>query len=144
MENLPEKWAVKRTADNYEKVNEYFNYLFEQGRSYYDCTDGFMHNGGDVSSEDLDFRYTLLTSDQFMQLVYNPWKAKQNRDGWVKYSDDNMPKVGRYLVVTRNLFKNPTIDVATFGDSLYWIHDGLGNIDKSVTHWRELPEPPKS
>lgn len=89
MEKLPERWAVERTPENYKQVNEWANanlhcgpYFNEQGTV---ISDGYIN-----CSLDND-EHELLTSDQFMRLLYNPWKQSQNLDGWVKNKDGLLP-----------------------------------------------------
>lgn len=69
---LPEKWYVKRTPDNYQVINEYFN---RTKVSHYSSREGYVY------SQDMDQSlaphtsihrtFTEITFDQFKQYVLN-------------------------------------------------------------------------
>ncbi|MBE8596818.1 DUF551 domain-containing protein [Xenorhabdus sp. BG5] len=75
--------------------------------------------------------------------------------GWIKLSD-NKPPYGRYLVLYRNSLNEARYSIVTFCgvtrsidsddliDTWYVEPSGGMRLSKSeITHWMELPQPPK-
>jgi hypothetical protein len=82
---LPEKWAVLRTEENHEVINDYFKNKYG---NYYNFDIHYVHIGrphGYSSRESLLDGYTEITFEQFKEHVLNKKEMKQI--GW-KLKDD--------------------------------------------------------
>ena len=71
-----------------------------------------------------------------------PKNFDKNSDGWVKCSERNPDKGGKYNIIDPN-----DICYDKRGSAFYYMYDkswedGAGN-EIHPTHWRELPAPPK-
>lgn len=144
MGKLPEKWAVERTPDNYKQVNEWANSLLRSSEIGFTDRNGFIVYCNKYEEPfwepDHNINYPLLTSDQFMQLAYNPWKQAQNSDGWVKCSE-RLPDYGERVLCMHQSFG---VQIGWIMNPKIWaFSNGLHQLFDSVTHWRELPAPPK-
>lgn len=67
-EELPEKWQIKRTPENYEVINEWMNKHHSSLHAYniYNSRRGFANN---FNKSKVDEGFTEITFDQFKRLV---------------------------------------------------------------------------
>ncbi len=79
---LPERWAIRRTPENYERVNEWYNNFFHE--DYHISAKvgyAFVLPGRDKPFSDgiIIGKPTILTTAQFDRLVYQPFKEAQEK-----------------------------------------------------------------
>lgn len=72
---LPEKWYIERNQDNYEKVNEWANGVRYQHFIYLVSDKGAINYYG---SDEKRHCFPITTA-QFIENVYNPWKKGQGK-----------------------------------------------------------------
>ena len=60
-------------------------------------------------------------------------------DGWISVKD-RLPDTSRYVIACSDLGDIFECWYHTVGK--YWVKDGI-IVVKNITHWRELPDPPK-
>ena len=167
MEKLPEKWAVKRTADNYKQVNDIdyddlFNdaaiILVREGQASTSLLQrklklGYNRAGrimeqliqdGIVSGEICNRKLNITTGKQLcehLKIEYKSedWQKEQNSDGWVKCSE-RLPDYGERVLCMHQSFG---VQIGWIMNPKIWaFSNGLHQLFDSVTHWRELPAPP--
>lgn len=114
MEKLPERWAVERTPENYKQVNEWAKVVIYKGiitnREIFNCTGGYLHSDGAVYKK-VCYDYMLLSSSQFMQLVYNPWKQAQNGKASIEERFMQACEILELLVKCKSIHDNPNATV---------------------------------
>lgn len=107
MEKLPERWAVERTPENYEKVNGWANANLPYPPYFHEH--GFVQSDGNVNGS-LGL-FELITSAQFMRLLYNPWKQAQNGKASIEERFMQACEILELLVKCKSIHDNPNATV---------------------------------
>ena len=143
MKNKAEEILELHFGSDFWRIKEadYFDNTINAMEEY---AQSFQQPSVDWDEIEKDFNEWLVENNRYSDRfsIFEWFKSKlqaESKDEWISV-DERLPEEDKYVLVC---FNGKHIFTGTYNNGQWLDSDGFKFIDGTITHWRELPEPPK-